>query len=63
VKSSSSENSPKPHENDWIETENLKCILVEVDGIGDLGIRPARSAILWQRRPDPRPPAEPPKNG
>ena len=53
------ENSSKPKEsnNRWAETENLQGIIVEIDAVGDTTVRPIRSPILLQIRPDeaPRP--------
>lgn len=50
----------QPEQPAWSQTENLRGILVELEGPGDTTVRPARSPLVRQVRPDqPRqPPSE-----
>jgi hypothetical protein len=56
-------NGPNPERDEAVRTETngLNCIDVFIEGKGDKTVRPMRSPILRQIRPDRPPPETPPK--
>ena len=57
-KSSAPAGGPQPEQPPLVQTENLDGVIVELDGLGDTTIRPARSPVLRQIRPDQPPPPD-----